>query len=498
MIYNFNTPQRQSAAGIVIMTAHTLQQTIRILFIPFIVFIVKADSESLNYIAIGAGILMIWALVYAYLSYRKFTFYLDPDKQEFVIHKGIFNRTLLTIQLEKIQQVNINQSFLQKVIGVYSLQIDTAGADKKEVSIKAIDEHIAYSLKEQLLSGKAMVEERPKVDQKASFLKLSPSTLFKIGFTSNYGSSIALLIGFAYALFHNTKELLRAFDMDNGQIETAVSNGFNLSSTTLLIISLFILLLSVNIIRTFIKYYDFEINVHQLSLSISSGLFAKKNTLLSPQKVQVTAYSQNYFQKKLNILNMNLKQANAGKEEEEKEQSKSNIAIPGCNTEERDQLLKLILGKIPSTGKTFVPNYRFINLPLIFKVLLPLGIFLIFSLNFTAVKPFYPMALIYLLVSILMIYRSYQQHRLMVNQEFIIKKSGIWDISHEIILPHQIQAITTFQYPWHKGVDVGHVNLHTAAGVIHFKYGNYTEIKQLVNYWLYQIESESEFTNTFS
>ena len=76
--------------------------------------------------------------------------------------------------------------------------------------------------------------------------------------------------------------------------------------------------------------------------------------------------------------------------------------------------------------------------------------------------------------------------------DFIIKKSGIWDITHEIILPQKIQAITTFQYPWHKSVDVGHVNLHTAAGIIHFKYGNYTEIKQLVNYWLYQIESGSK------
>ncbi len=40
-----------------------------------------------------------------------------------------------------------------------------------------------------------------------------------------------------------------------------------------------------------------------------------------------------------------------------------------------------------------------------------------------------------------------------------------------------------------KGVDVGHVDLHTAAGVIHYKFGNYTEIKKLVNYWLYQVES---------
>lgn len=91
-----------------------------------------------------------------------------------------------------------------------------------------------------------------------------------------------------------------------------------------------------------------------------------------------------------------------------------------------------------------------------------------------------------------MIYVSYRRHRIAVNQEFIIKTSGIWDISNEIIMPHKIQAITASQYPWHKGVDVGHLCLHTAAGKIRFKYGNYSEIKRLVNYWLYQVESGNE------
>jgi putative membrane protein len=91
-----------------------------------------------------------------------------------------------------------------------------------------------------------------------------------------------------------------------------------------------------------------------------------------------------------------------------------------------------------------------------------------------------------------MIFISYRKHRLSVNQEFVIKTSGIWDISNEILVPSKIQAITTSQYPWHRSIDVGHLCLHTAAGEIRFKYGNYSEIKQLVNYWLYQVESSEK------
>ena len=188
------------------------------------------------------------------------------------------------------------------------------------------------------------------------------------------------------------------------------------------------------------------------------------------------------------MLNMSLRQAHFGQSKKGHEMQGNTLEIPGCNTGERDELLKMILGKAPIKGKTFVPDWRFLNLPVFFKLILPVSIFLLLAFNIPEVKPFIGIAIAYFVIGVLMIYISYRWHRISVSQDFIIKTSGIWDISDEIVAPNKIQAITTFQYPWHKGVDVGHLTLHTAAGQIHFKYGNYTEIKQLVNYWLYQVE----------
>ena len=496
MEFDFSKPQRQSISGIVIMAAHTLQHFIRALFIPLALFVIKAPANVLMYTAIGLAVLTVTILFFSYLSYRRFTFFLDGDKQEFVINKGVFNRTLLTIQLDKIQQVNINQSLLQKIIGVYSLQIDTPGGNSSEVSMKAVSKEIAYSLKEHLLNGdKAIsfdVEELTGTWPRNLFLKLSPTTLFKVGLTSHYLSSLILLTGFLYAVFHNAKELIRAFDTDNGQVEAAIKTGISLFSVGILVAIFLCILLIINIIRTFVTFFDFEVSKHKLSLLLSFGLFARKNTLVSPQKVQITTVSQNYFQKKLNIINLLLMQAHTGAKKDEENPAKSFLHIPGCSTAEKDELLCIILGRMPIEGKIFSPNFRFLNLPIFFMGIIPIGIFLIFWFNVEQIRPYYPLAIFYLLFVISTVYISYKRHRIAVNQDFIIKKSGIWDISKQIIVPYKIQSITTFQYPWHKGVDVGHVILHTAAGVIHFKYGNYTEIKQLVNYWLYQIESGSE------
>ncbi|WP_343522218.1 PH domain-containing protein [Pedobacter sp.] len=495
---DFSKPQRESAFGIIIMGAHTLVKIVKASFFLFILAFVKMSGTSFIYLITGVLAILFISFIFAYLWYLKFTFFLDKEKQEFVVNKGIFNRDQVIIQLDKIQQVNINQNILQKIIGVYGLKIDTAGAHGEEVSIRAIDETTAYNLQAHLLNRKAVGGEQPEAvrennhTEETPFLKISGLTLLKVGLTSNYGQSLALLAAFFYTVIYEGRQLLDAFKINRDEIQSTVTGMLTIVTVFILIACLLIVLLIINLVRTFYKYFELQIMQHKDALLLSSGLIAKKNTLISPNKVQVTKYSQNYFQKKMNMLNMSLRQAHFGQNKKGHEMQGNTLEIPGCNVTERDELLKMILSKAPLKGKTFIPDWRFLNLPIFFKLVLPVSIFLILAFNIPAVKPFIGAAFAYFTTGVLMIYISYRRHRISVNQDFIIKTSGIWDISNEIIQPNKIQAITTFQYPWHKGVDVGHLSLHTAAGQIHFKYGNYTEIKRLVNYWLYQVEHDNK------
>jgi putative membrane protein len=161
---DFSKPQRESAFGIIIMGAHTMLKIGKASFFLFLIAFVKMSSTSFTYLILGISAIILFSFIFAYLWYLKFTFFLDKEKQEFVVNKGIFNRDQVIIQLDKIQQVNINQNILQKIIGVYGLKIDTAGAHGKEVSIKAIDETSAYNLKEHLLNRKAAVEAESKIE----------------------------------------------------------------------------------------------------------------------------------------------------------------------------------------------------------------------------------------------------------------------------------------------------------------------------------------------
>lgn len=147
----FSLPQRQSAIGVLIMFFNTLQKMLRGLGPLFLVFVVKYDSEFKQYGYATIAVILILTVLIAYLKYRNFTFYLDDENREFIIQEGILSKTKTIIRLDKIQQVNINQSLLQRLINVYEVNVDTAGSDAKEGEIKAVDHKLALALKARLL-----------------------------------------------------------------------------------------------------------------------------------------------------------------------------------------------------------------------------------------------------------------------------------------------------------------------------------------------------------
>ena len=50
--------------------------------------------------------------------------------------------------MNKIQQINLNQNFVHKILNLYEVQMETAGSDSKEVNIKAIEKNIAIEIKD--------------------------------------------------------------------------------------------------------------------------------------------------------------------------------------------------------------------------------------------------------------------------------------------------------------------------------------------------------------
>ena len=496
---DFSSPQRQSLVGVLIMFANTLQKSVRALFPLLIVFFVNLDKIEMVYVWLGGSAVFLLVAVIAYLRYLNFTFHLDEENEEFVIKDGIWNKNRLAIPLDKIQQVNINQSILQKLVGVHALEVDTAGSGKQEVSIKAISRDIALALKERLLENERMVntvdagegfESETLVHQtQQPFVKISFLSLLKTGITSNYARTIALLLAFLITTFQHIDEFIEYSGYEDDPFDHYISLEVVLRFLAFIIIGIFALVLVLNLSRTILKFYGFIITKQKDTLLLSYGLLNTKNTILRPDKVQIVSISRNYFQKKLDIQDIKVRQA-SNKESNDQEQKKTAIEIPGCNEVEKDKLMEFLLGEVPQRGEMVKPDIRYIIFPGFMLLLLPL---LLYFLAVYAVGPslldyilFVP---VYVVIVSALIYFAFRHSRLYVDKEYIVKQGGAWDIDNEFVAPHKIQTVKLQQFFWQKYSNVGVIKIYTAGGTVSFGLANYTKLKQLANLWLYKVET---------
>jgi len=490
----FKEPQRQSAIGILILFFDTIRHYVKAFWAIVVLWVFKIDEINTTYLLLGMMAAIVIVAIIAYFTYINFTFHLDYENQEFVIHEGIFNKTRTTVQLNKIQQVNINQSLVQRMIGVYALDVDTAGSNAKEGKIKAISHPIALELKAALLDNEKrksvlheeILEAPSETDQEQPFIKISTLSLIKMGVTSNYVKSFSLLLLAFFTILDYTQKIMGEDVLEKQNLKSYVNMEFLISTFFILIVALFITVLVINLGRILIKYFDYSMTKQKGSLLISFGLFNTKSTIIKPEKVQIAAVSQNYFQKKMNILALKIKQATSGA----KEERKLAIEIPGCNLQEKDAILKLLFHKIPEKGIQLKPNYRKLGFALFLTIGLPLlGFYIFRNFNPTIGIQFNYLVPVYILFVAVIQFFKFKNNRLYIHNDHIIKQSGAWDICTEIIEPSKIQAITTSQLFWHKNINIGSLTLHTAGGNIAFQLGNFTTIKQYVNWWLYELET---------
>ena len=489
---DFSQPQRQSIPGILVMFANSLQKSVRALWPILLIWLVKFDSlNKLVFFGSVAGVFVVIGII-SYLQYLFFTFHIDEDNDEFVIQKGVFDKTRITIQLHKIQQVNINQSLIQKLVGVHKLEIDTAGSDKKEASISAISHDLATILKERLINHSQLetTENVEKVLEEVNptyFIKIGLPSLIKIGFTSNYIKSFALIFVFFTTILENLQQLnTKVIDEDK---VTNYLDKLPIITSFLLVIGFFVgLILVVNLFRTILKYFDFTIQKSKQAIIFSYGLLSTKNTLLNPNKVQKIKVTQNYFQKKLDVTTIGIHQASS---DVEKVKEKDQIEVPGCTENERDAILKFLLGQLPQKGTMYLPNWRKLAVNSFFFLFVPILItlFLNYSTQFVTWTEWFIYTFIFFVFAGIMLWFSFKNYKLFVSNDFIIKQNGAWDIDTTIIEPYKIQAIETQQFFWQKATNIGSVTLSTAGGTLSFTTGNYSEIKELVNYWLYEVET---------
>ncbi|MBA5245935.1 PH domain-containing protein [Marnyiella aurantia] len=495
----FSIPRRQSKIGILLLTLINFGKFLKAAWPLYVLFFIrdKNPGSLVFYIAGTITVFLVMSLV-AYLQYRNFSYFINEKSGELVISSGIINRKKVSIEKNKIQEVNINQPLIHRLLNIYKLEVDSPGSDKKEVTVNAISLENARELKEYLMDHQTATLLSTEPAPGAVFNKkvteritISMASLIKYGLTANYLKSFLGLVGIAIYVGQNALEFIREqsieeYIVNNGadHVKTALLHQVPVLGIFMLVAVFFILGIIVNLVVNLVIYFGMRITKGEERLSLEYGLLSTKNALISRSKVQMVTEIQNFLQKKVNVLQLRISQISGDENNKD-----SYNTIPGCSSREKEDILNFVWTRIPHFSNSLKPDFRkLIGGNLSFVVIPITLLFMTGRLD----ESYIGLVAIYAVVAEVLLIMAFRNSRLYYNEDFISVQSGIWDIQKKTIETEKIQAIKLKQYFWQNKSDLGSATFFTAGGKVTFRSAGYSKLRKLVNHSLYKVESSEK------
>ena len=488
IIQKFSVEQKQSKVGMVVIFFDKFISIVK----NYAIFLIIPMWKDFDLILLIILILLIalFTAALTVIEFKYFTFQFDFNKNDFIVKKGFLKKTKLSVPLNKIQQINLNQNFIHKFLNLYEIQMDTAGSDSKEVSIKAVKEDIAFEIKDftDFLKEKNIDIDLEKSNESKS-LEIDFYTLIKTGLTSRYFQTL----GFIIALFFGALEYLDALGINFiPSFSSFIKNGnFGFIAILVYIILIFLAVFTTNLISTIIKFYKFSASKTNNNLSVSYGLISTKTILMNPNKVQVFSFTQNWIQKKIDLCNIVIYQASSNMNiSSDKSKEGSKVNIPGANSSDKKTIFEFIYKSFDVNEFIIKPNIRKFSVNFFLIGVIPSILFfginhffeLLSSLNYIMIQT------IYLAVILFVSYRLYKNNIMSISKNFIKVRSGFWDITTKIIEIHKIQSIVIDQEIWYKKLNLANLTLCTAGGMIRFSYMDYFILRKITDNFLFKVE----------
>ncbi len=495
IINKYATPQRQSRVAIGIILIKFVKMTIRS-FWPILIgfFVGKKSSDSfitiVGYIALGFAALNLLGSV---LTYFRFYFYLEDGA--IVIDKGILRKTKTNIPFERIQTINFKQNILHQIFGVVSLEIDTAGAKKSELTIDALKKEDAEALRSFILKEKAQIitsdanaEEIVETEQEEEevVLHLSVPDLFKVGISQNHLKSMGILFAFVFSTLNEYTDDVPDLIADqlSGYDDVIVNSGWIMFLVSVIVVG--IISFAYSLITTVLGNYDLKLSIQQSGgLKLVKGLLNREEISVNKRKVQIVSWSDNPIRMMFNMFTMQIEQASSA----EADQLKSKIRVPGSYQAQVDRVVKAVFPEEfyrpeeqHSVSKLL--KYRLFA----FLGVIPVLIAIAASFSHVGWQSLY--FLVWTVFMWFTVSAYYRKRSYEVNDELLRNNRGTFGHIYELIQLYKIQSVVIKQSWYQRRKQLATIILSTAAGSVKVPFIHLEQAEALESFILYRIESD--------
>jgi putative membrane protein len=283
------------------------------------------------------GLLSLPSLGAAFAQWLAFRYRLDDD--ELSIDSGVFSRRRRVIPLARIQNIDLEQGFLDRLVGVAALRMETAsGGRETEAALEVLSLGTARKLQAELGRRRATAQNGGASDgvgstasagvgssgsagvhpiappPRRTLLRLSTTELVLAGATSNEAGLIAAAAATGLEVVDDLGSLDRLGGWVASTLPRWAEAGVVGAAGVFLVLALAFAILGwlVSIVAHVVRYHGFTLSREGDDLRREYGLFSRHHSTVPLERVQAVRLEESLLRRPLGLAALKIETAGAG------------------------------------------------------------------------------------------------------------------------------------------------------------------------------------------
>ena len=240
------------------------------------------------YLAAGLAIVLLAA---KWLVWRRFEYSVGPS--EIVIESGVLNRNRRSIPFDRVQDVDIERTFLARLFGLAKVRIETGAGGKDEGLLDSVSLAEANRLREAVRAGRAGAAAPAPGTQEAEapaqriLFAMDPPRLILFGL---FNFSLVYIAGL-FAILQTFDRFL-PFDIYDparwvGLVDEYLPARWTFGAIAAVLFVAAALGAVAGVVRTVARDYGFRLSLEGDRLRREQGLLTRKEAVISRRRVQL-------------------------------------------------------------------------------------------------------------------------------------------------------------------------------------------------------------------
>jgi putative membrane protein len=266
--------------------------------------------------------LMVWiAPSMAYETLRLLTMRYRIAGGELIVRSGILEKSERHIPFDRIQNIDLVQGPLQRMLGVAEVRVETASGNEAEAVLRFLALKDVEAMRERVFADRrasgvsstsveggevAGLRAPADVGPVHTILRLGAGDLVRLGLTVNRGIAV-ILAGLGLVWEFDLRDRLW-----NDSIESWI-DGLDSSGLTLFgiatVLGVLALTLLLSIIATFIRLYGFQLERQGKEFRLQCGLLTRHSATIPRERIQLLSIHEGPLQRLMGCVSIRVETA---------------------------------------------------------------------------------------------------------------------------------------------------------------------------------------------